>query len=152
MRRAQDKPEELSSMSKKLLPVASLLVAVCAFSAQLAPSHFDGKTWWDYVKVLADDNMEGRETGSEGLRKAQAFVVDHLKKSGLQPIGTNGFYQPVKFVSRQVVESESSLALVRDGKAQQLTLGNEAFFSTRVDLAPSLQAPLVFVGYGLLVP
>jgi Zn-dependent M28 family amino/carboxypeptidase len=152
MRRAQDKPEELSSMSKKLLPVASLLVAVCAFSAQVAPSHFDGKTWWDYVKVLADDNMEGRETGSAGLRRAEVYIVDQLKVAGLQPAGTDGFYQPVKFESRQIVEKDSSLALVRNGKVEPLTLGEDAYFSTRVDLAPELQAPLVFVGYGLSIP
>ncbi len=138
-------------MRKTLSCSAAILMLALTSVAQQA-SHFDGKTWWDYVKVLADDNMEGRETGSAGLRRAQAFVVDHLTKSGLRPLGTNGFYQPIKFVSRQVVESESSLALVRDGKAQQLTLGNEAFFSTRVDLAPSVEAPLVFVGYGLRIP
>ena len=33
-----------------------------------------------------------------------------------------------------------------------LTLGEDAIFSTRVDLAPSVEAPLVFVGYGLSIP
>ena len=80
-------------MLKKLLPVVGLLVAISAFSQQTAPTHFDGKTWWDYVKVLADDNMEGRETGSDGLKRAEAYVVDQLKLAGLEPAGTNGFYQ-----------------------------------------------------------
>ena len=136
---------------KKLLPVVSLLVAISAFSQQTAPTHFDGKTWWDYVKVLADDNMEGRETGSAGLRRAQAYIVDQLKQAGLQPAGTDGYYQAVKFQSRVIVEKDSSLALVRDSKVEPLTLGEDVFFSTRVDLAPELQAPLVFVGYGLSI-
>lgn len=121
-------------------------------SQQPTQSHFDGKTWWDYVKVLADDKMEGRETGSAGLRKAEAYIVDQLKTDGLQPAGVNGFYQPVKFVSRQVVEKDSSLALVRDGKTQPLILGEDAIFSTRIDLVPSVEAPLVFVGNGFAVP
>jgi hypothetical protein len=58
----------------------------------------------------------------------------------------------VKFESRQIVEKDSSLALVRDGKQKPLTLGEDAMFSTRVDLAPEVEAPLVFVGYGLTVP
>jgi Zn-dependent M28 family amino/carboxypeptidase len=139
-------------MLKKLLPIASLLVAISAFSQQAAPTHFNGKTWWDYVKVLADDNMEGRETGSAGLRRAEAYIVDQLKQAGLQPAGTDGYYQPVKFQSRQIIEKDSSLALVRNGKVEPLTLGEDAFFNTRVDLAPELQAPLVFVGYGLSIP
>ena len=139
-------------MLKKLLPIVSLLLAVFAFSQAATTTHFDGKTWWDYVKVLADDNMEGRETGSAGLRRAEAYIVDQLKQAGLQPAGTDGYYQPVKFQSRQIIEKDSSLALVRDGKVEPLTLGEDAFFNTRVDLAPELQAPLVFVGYGLSIP
>jgi len=49
------------------------------------------------------------------------------------------------------VEKDSSAALVRDGKSMALTLGEDAIFNTRVDLAPELEAPLVFVGYGLRV-
>jgi Zn-dependent M28 family amino/carboxypeptidase len=139
-------------MLKQFLCTVSLLCAVSAFSQPAAPDHFDGKTWWDYVKILADDNMEGRETGSAGLRRAQAYIVDQLKQAGVQPAGTDGYYQLVKFQSRQIIEKDSSLALLRDGKVQPLVLGEDAMFSTRIELAPEVQAPLVFVGYGLSIP
>src|SRR5215472_14199846 len=126
--------------------------AAAAPAQQPAPSHFDGKTWWGFVSVLADDKMEGRETGSAGLRKAEAYIVDQLKADGMEPAGSNGFYQPAKFESRQIVEKDSSLALLRDGKAEPLTLGDDAVFSTRIDLAPLVTAPLAFAGYGLSVP
>jgi len=142
-------------MLKRLVVLAVLSTALVAqnpSSPASAVPNFDGKSWWDYVKVLADDNMEGRETGSEGLRKAQAYIVEQLKSDGLQPAGSNGFYQPVKLISRQIDESASSLTLVRNGKDEPLVLGQDAMFSTRVDLAPEVDAPLVFVGYGLSVP
>lgn len=134
-----------------------LAVGCCAVLAafgqqQKVSSHFDGKTWWDYVKVLADDNMEGRETGSEGLKRAEAYVVEQLKKEGVEPAGADGFYQPVKFEVRRIVEKDSSIALVRDGKTEPLVLGEDAFFITRVQLAPEIDAPLVFVGYALAIP
>lgn len=134
-----------------------ILCVIFSFAASLAlaadqPTHFNGNTWWHYVSVLAADNMEGRETGSPGLKRAEAFVVDQLKQSGLQPAGANGFYQPVKLVERSIVEKNCSLALVRDGKTEPLTLGEDAYFSTRVDLAPSVEASLAFVGYGLSIP
>jgi Zn-dependent M28 family amino/carboxypeptidase len=125
--------------------------AACA-QQQQAQTHFDGKTWWNFVSVLADDKMEGRETGSTGLRNAEAYIVDQLKNNGMEPAGVNGFYQPVKFESRRIVEKDSSLALVHDGKKEALTLGDDAVLSTRIDLAPSVAAPLVFVGYGLSIP
>ena len=134
---------------KKLLFL--LLVAPMLMSAQ-TPAQFDGKSWWEYVKVLADDNMEGRDTGSVGERKAQAYAVEQFKQAGLKPAGTKGYYQPIKFNSRQIDEKNSSLALVHDGKTEPLTLGDDAYFSTRADLAPQVKADLVFVGYGLQVP
>ena len=127
-------------------------LAASLFAAQPA-QHFDGQTWWNHVKVLADDGMEGRETGSAGLRRAQAYIVAQLTKAGLQPAGTNGFYQPVKLIQRQIDEKKSSAALVRDGKAEPLVLGEDAFFNTRVELAArEVTAPLVFAGYGLRIP
>jgi len=127
-------------------------VTLAAFAQQAAKSDFDGKTWWDYVKVLADDNMEGRETGSAGLKRAEAYVVEQLKADGVEPAGSDGYYQPVKFEVRQIVEKDSSIALIRDGKSEPLALGEDAFFNTRVNLAPEIEAPLVFVGYGLTIP
>lgn len=114
--------------------------------------HFDGQTWWSHVKVLADDKLEGRDTGSRGERAAQAYAVEQLKSAGAEPAGANGFYQPVKFVSRQIVEKDCSLTLIRDGKREPLTLGEDAIIGTRVMPAPEVEAPLVFVGYGLKVP
>jgi len=140
---------------KPMLVAVVVLCSVAAFPqgpSPLQPRQFDGTSWWEHVKVLAADNMEGRETGSPGLQKAEAWLVEQLRRVGLEPAGTAGYYQPVKFIQREIVEKESSLALVRGGKAEPLVLGKEAFFGTRVDLAPELEAPLAFVGYGLVVP
>jgi Zn-dependent M28 family amino/carboxypeptidase len=141
-------------LRKNLCAAAFFGLAFSLAAQQSSPpaQHFDGQSWWAHVKFLADDNLEGRETGSEGLRKAESYVVDQFSKAGLQPAGTNAFYQPVEFISRQIVEKDSSAALVVSGKAQPLTLGDD-YFSTRADLSSEeITAPLVFVGYGLKIP
>jgi len=139
-------------VSKKALPFLALTAAAVAALAQV-PNPFDGKTWWTHVEALASDAMEGRETGSPGLARAEAYIVDQLMQAGLQPAGEKGgYYQTVRLESRQLVESDSSAALVRDGHTEPVRLGEEAIFSTRVDLAPEVEAPLVFLGYGLRVP
>src|SRR5437868_11241653 len=71
---------------------ALLLVAICATAQQ---RRFDGKRWWNHVEILAADDMEGRGTGTPGLERAEAYVVGELKKSGLAPAGTNGYYQQI---------------------------------------------------------
>jgi Zn-dependent M28 family amino/carboxypeptidase len=140
---------------RKCFLLIPLLVFVVAAAAQQAPpgSHFDGNSWWAHVKFLADDSLEGRDTGSEGLRKAQAYAVEQLQKAGLEPAGTSGFYQPVRFTQFEVDEAKSSLALVSNGQSKPLSFADDAFFSTRYTRASvNLTAPLVFVGYGLKIP
>ncbi len=136
-----------------LLITLGCALAVGTQAQQQAPNlRFDGNSWWAHVKVLADDNMEGRETGSEGLRKAEAYAADQLGKAGLLPAGTKGFYQPLKFVQRLIDEKNSSAALVCDGKAEPLILGEDAYFGTRVEGSDGeVTAPLIFVGNGLKV-
>ena len=94
-----------------VITAVALLTLAVGTSAQPAGTQFDGKTWWEHVKFLADDSLEGRDTGSEGIKKAQAYAVEQLKKAGFAPAGTEGFYQPVSFMQYQVDEAKSSLAL-----------------------------------------
>src|SRR5262249_1004623 len=136
-----------------LSTVVVLFVLSASALGQQAATHFDGKTWWEHVRFLADDSLEGRDTGSEGIKKAEAYAVEQFKKAGLQPAGSDGFYQPVRLMQYQADEAKSSLALVINGKTQPISFADDGFISTRVTRkSASLTAPLVFVGYGLKIP
>ncbi len=142
-------------MSRKYFGLFFLLVIPVVLCGQTpaATSHFDGKSWWAYVKFLADDLLEGRDVGSEGLRKAQAYAVEQFEKAGLEPAGTNGFYQPVSFTQFEVDEAKSSLSLIGGGKTTTLSFADDAYISSRATRESTrLTAPLVFVGYGLHIP
>ena len=129
------------------LAAVSLALVVCAGDAPT-----DGKRWWSHIVYLADDKLEGRNTGSEGYHKAATYVAGEFERAGLQPGGTSGYFQPVKFQSRSIVEKDSSLALVRGGKEDRLALGEDGYIGMRVDPADTVEAPAVFAGYGLTVP
>src|SRR5216683_3838663 len=140
-------------MRKIFVTILCLACAANSSAQNGSASHFDGNSWWAHVKFLADDSLEGRDTGSEGLRKAQAYAVEQLQKAGLEPAGVNGFYQPVHFNQYEVDESKSSLALITNSQVNPLSFADDAFFSTRATHASvTLSAPLVFVGYGLQIP
>jgi Zn-dependent M28 family amino/carboxypeptidase len=140
-------------MRKILLAALCLACVVVSPAQNSSSSHFDGNSWWAHVKFLADDSLEGRDTGSEGLRKAQTYAVEQLQKAGLEPAGSNGFYQPVRFNQYEVDEAKSSLVLVANGQAKTLSFADDAFIGTRATHASiTLSAPLVFVGYGLKIP
>jgi Zn-dependent M28 family amino/carboxypeptidase len=125
-----------------------LLLSVVSFSAADA----DGKRWWSYVEALANDGMQGRQTGSPEHRKAAEYVASQFQQAGLAPAGVDGYVQPVTFDARKIVESQSSLELVRDGRAERLTLGEDATIALRNNPSDSVEAPLVFAGNGLKVP
>lgn len=126
---------------------------LCHAQQPAVTTHFDGNSWWAHVKFLADDSLEGRDTGSQGLRKAEAYAVEQFKKAGLQPAGTDGYYQPVKFIQYSVDEAKSSLELLRDDRTQPLSFADDAFISARFTRkSKELTAPLVFIGYGLRIP
>ena len=75
---------------RTLILLTLAAVTLVAQDVPNPPKDFDGKSWWEHVKVLADDNMEGRETGSPGLKRAEAYVVEQLKAAGIEPAGTSG--------------------------------------------------------------
>lgn len=51
----------------------------------------------DDVAFLADDKLEGRQTGTEGEIKAADYIVSRFKEMGISPKGTNGFLQSFSF-------------------------------------------------------
>ena len=77
-------------LKKSTLFILIAILLIPTFAQEQDRRAFDGKSWWEHVKVLAADNMEGRDTGSSGLKKAEAYVVDQLKRAGLQAAGTKG--------------------------------------------------------------
>lgn len=49
------------------------------------------------VSFLADDKLEGRETGTKGEKEAAAYIVKRFEEMGIQSKGTNNFYQTFTF-------------------------------------------------------
>lgn len=134
-------------------PIAALAASLVALAAAPRPSP-EATAWWKHVEFLASDKLEGRNAGSPGHARAAGYVAAQFKKAGLAPCGDAGlgFVQRVPLVSKQLVESQSSLEVVVAGKSRTLTWGEEAILSTRGDLPAALDASAVFLGYGLAIP
>ncbi|WP_369999248.1 M28 family peptidase [Winogradskyella sp.] len=49
------------------------------------------------VTYLASDELEGRQTGTEGEKKAAQYLINRYKEIGLEPKGTEGYLQPFSF-------------------------------------------------------
>ncbi|HYL75949.1 MAG TPA: M28 family metallopeptidase [Bryobacteraceae bacterium] len=129
-----------------------LLAACCVLLTAATDFTAEGKRWWSHIEYLASDDLQGRNTGSEGHLKAARYIAGEFERSGLKPAGTSGYFQPVKFDVKQIVEEPSRLALIYQGKPQLLKLGEDATLGMRGDIQEDTEAGAVFVGYGLQVP
>lgn len=52
------------------------------------------------VAFLADDKLEGRQTGTEGEKAAAEYLTKRFKELGLQPKGTKGYLQAFSFTPK----------------------------------------------------
>jgi hypothetical protein len=106
------------------------------------------KRWWAHVVALANDGMEGRETGSPGYLKAERYVVAQFEKAGLKPAGEKGYLQPVPLHVVRLRTDQSSVELVRNDGVKKLEWLRQITTGARVDLPGSLDGDLVFPGDG----
>ena len=69
----------------------------------------------------------------------------------MKPGGASGYRQPVELESRELVPAQTKLALVRNGVEEPLTPREDATLNAR-GIECTIDAPMVFVGYGLSIP
>ncbi|MBS7788104.1 M28 family peptidase [Flavobacterium sp. CYK-55] len=89
-------------MKKLLLSLSAVLLLGCAAKndkAQLERKYMQTITAEELktlLTVVASDEMEGRETGSEGQKKAGRYLIEQYKNSQIPyPTGADGYYQPI---------------------------------------------------------
>ena len=134
--------------NRAILLCALLALPIPALAADAASQ------WWADVSALADDGMEGRLTGSPGHDRAAQYVIGRLKEEGLKPAGINGYLQPVA-LEQQLVNQDTSHASLSaaDGASTPLKVGEQMLITAGGGPRPArIDAPLVFIGYGLHLP
>lgn len=140
-------------MPRFLLFAPLLLVAACTTVPQPLTAPQRAERWWSDVSVLASEQMEGRLTGTPGYQRAADYVVEQARAIGLEPAGTNGFFQRVDFEEQFVDHARSTAALISDGREARLDVPGDITIGRGGGRVPEqVDAPLVFIGYGLHLP
>ncbi|WP_263383365.1 M28 family peptidase [Granulicella arctica] len=136
-------------------PFATALLLSLPLVAQ-TPAQTDwdaaGAKWWAHVQYLASDDLKGRLPGTPGFELATQYVVAQFKAIGLKPAGGDGYLQPIKFLSEKIDTAKSSVEIEAAGKKMKLAIGEEINLSAHVSGTAAVDAPLVFIGYGLRLP
>ncbi len=136
-------------MQKKLFSLLLTGITVTAMAQTVPASPFAGSITKEDLKkqlsIIASAEMEGRETGTEGQRKAAAYIVSQFKAFGLQPAPGTDNYQQYYLIGYDTV-LQSSLMI----GAATLVPGKDYIDEIGANNNASLSAKeLVFAGYGI---
>jgi len=108
-----------------------------------------------HISYLADDKLKGRKPGTEGYQMAVDYVVNQFTEIGVMPAGDHGTYLQKLILRRATVNNKISKALLTDrlGNVDSLVAGKDIYIVPGVlQTEVQIEAPLVFVGYGIDIP
>jgi Zn-dependent M28 family amino/carboxypeptidase len=107
-----------------------------------------------HVKFLSSDLLEGRGTGQRGGDIAAEYIATQFALYGLKPAGDDGtYFQNVPMVGVKTLAS-TSFKLVPASGESVLLKNLDDFVTNNESQAESadIDAPIVFVGYGIKAP
>ena len=105
------------------------------------------------VRTLASDTFEGRAPGTAGEERTVGYLIARFQELGLEPAGPDGqWLQPVPLLHTRL-GTPKTLAVAGPAGIVPLETGKDIYVSTiRPEDAALIDAPLVFVGYGVKAP
>ena len=107
-----------------------------------------------HMTFLASDLLQGREAGSDGYRIAAEYVASHLAQFGAKPAGDDGtYFQTVPLLAYRPAEHGSLVLRKKSGIPEALEFGRDFLPGRQAGMPEvSLDAPAVFVGFGVVAP
>ncbi len=151
----------LSKPTRALAVLAGAsLLAVPAFS-QSYPAHpvttpeITAQDLGARDKAISDDAFQGRGPGTVAGEAASQSLADEMKRMGLAPGNHGSYFQPVPAVNITLDASKSRLSFATPQGAVTPKFPDDAVYWTARFKSPDVQvkdAPLVFVGYGVVAP
>src|SRR5450432_332605 len=122
---------------------------------QAAKNSIDSEKIRATVKYLSDDSLEGRGTGQKGGDKAADWIAAQFKSYGLLPAGDNGtYFQSVNFYGVTTDSKQTQFAFVpKSGTEIALKFADDFVATDQTHSEKSvIDAPIVYVGYGINAP
>jgi hypothetical protein len=106
------------------------------------------------VRYLADDKLEGRETGTRGYDLAAEYTAKRFREIGLEPAGDNGsYFQNVPLLKATREAEGAVLTVKRNGRDIDLRFRDQFLPMLNFNATEhTLEAPAVFVGQGISAP
>jgi Zn-dependent M28 family amino/carboxypeptidase len=124
-------------------------------AARAAAASIDPEKIRAHVRFLSLDLLEGRGPGKRGGELAAQYLATQFALAGLEPAGDNGtYFQHVPLVAVHTVEDKTKFSFVpAAGQPIDLAYGTEIVSKDETGQSTAeIDAPIVFVGYGIHAP
>jgi len=102
----------------------------------------------DHIQYLASDQLKGREAGTPEGDLAARYIARQMEASGLEPAGTEGYYQKFNYISSLTLGQRNTFRI--RGSQESFQVGRD-FTPLGFSSKGSLTANVVFVGYGFSI-
>ena len=133
---------------------ALALLPLLAIAAAPPAAHVDMQRMSKITRVLASDEFQGRAPGTPGEEKTIPYLIEQFKAAGLEPAGENGGWTQTVPMIRTQLQAPMAVSITHGGQATPLRFPDDVYLGTvrAVDRARIVDAPMVFVGYGVSAP
>ena len=138
-------------------PASSLIPAIAGLpeAAHAAAASIDPEKIRAHVRFLSLDLLEGRGPGTRGDQLAAEYIATQFALAGLEPAGDNGtYFQRVPLMAVHTLEDKTSFSFVpASGEPVDLAYATQIVAKDQTGQPTAdLDAPIVFVGYGIHAP
>jgi Zn-dependent M28 family amino/carboxypeptidase len=124
-------------------------------AARQAALSIDAEKIRAHVRFLSLDLLEGRGPGTRGDKLAAEYIATQFALDGVQPAGDdNTYFQRVPLYAVHTLEDATKFSFVpTSGSSMELAYGTEIVSKDQTgQAAADIDAPIVFVGYGIHAP
>ena len=124
-------------------------------AARTAAASIDPEKIRAHVRFLSLDLLEGRGPGTRGDELASEYIATQFAMDGLQPTGDNGtYFQKVPLFAVHTLEDKTTFSLApANGQPIDLAYGTDIVSKDQTGQPTAeIDAPIVFVGYGIHAP
>jgi len=120
--------------------------------ARAALDQFSKTAFRANMRFLADDLLEGRGTATRGQELAAHYVASQFEAFGLEPSGAGGsYFQDVPLREITIDTAVSGMSVTIGGTPTTLKWGADFLMrGNPLDPDAQVEAPVVFVGYGVV--
>ena len=131
---------------------AALLAAVACSGEEAPPPLAESQR--AIVERLADDALEGRMTGTPGIREAADYIVGQLRAIGAEPLPGVGGYRQAFAYTAGVTDMGTTVAFAHDDGTPLPHPDGGGNLARALSFSENgvAEGSLVFAGYGLSVP